>query len=109
MSLLPASGRATAGEKEPVSVHIAVYLPLALPMLAAVCARWLGARLEPRTATWLLTAAALLLAAVSGAAVAILAATFLGQIPLLAVRQPQRTRQKLLHRSRRPGADPVRL
>lgn len=65
-------------------MHIAVYLPLALPVLAAVCARWVAGRLEPRTATWLLTGCALVLAAASGAALTILAATFLGQIPLLA-------------------------
>ena len=65
-------------------MHIAVYLPLALPLLAAFSARWLAARLEPRTATWLLTGSALVLAAASGAALAILAATVLGQIPLLA-------------------------
>jgi Zn-dependent protease with chaperone function len=65
-------------------VHVAVYLPLALPVLAAASARWLAARLEPRTATWLLTGSALVLAAASGAALTILAATFLGQIPLLA-------------------------
>jgi Peptidase family M48 len=65
-------------------VHVAVYLPLALPALAAVCAGWLARRQEPRTATWLLTGSALALAAASGAALAILAATMLGQVPLLA-------------------------
>jgi hypothetical protein len=65
-------------------VHVAVYLPLALPVLAGASARWLAARLEPRTATWLLTGSALVLAAASGAALTILAVTFLGQIPLLA-------------------------
>lgn len=65
-------------------MHIAVYLPLVLPVLAAISARWAAARLEPRTATWLLTASALVLAAASGAALMILAATLLGQIPLLA-------------------------
>jgi len=66
-------------------VHIAVYLPLVLPALAMVSARWLAWRLEPRTATWLLTTSALALAAASSAALAILAATALGQLPLLAV------------------------
>lgn len=65
-------------------MHVAVYLPLALPLLAAVSARWLSARLEPRTATWLLTGSALVLAAASGAALTLLAATVLGQIPALA-------------------------
>jgi len=36
-------------------VRIAVYLPLLLPILAAVSARYLASRLEPRLATWLLT------------------------------------------------------
>jgi hypothetical protein len=65
-------------------MHELVYLPLVLPLLAAVSARWLAGRLEPRTATWLLTGAALVLAGASGAALALLAATVLGQVPLLA-------------------------
>ena len=65
-------------------MHVAVYLPLVLPLLAAVSARWLAWRLEPRMATWLLTGSALVLAAASGAALTILAATALGQVPLLA-------------------------
>jgi len=65
-------------------MHVAVYLPLALPLLAAVSARWLAWRLEPQTATWLLTGSALVLAAASGAALTLLAATALGQLPLLA-------------------------
>jgi Zn-dependent protease with chaperone function len=65
-------------------VHIAVYLPLALPLLAAVSARWIAHRMEPRAATWLLTGSALLLAAASGAALTFLAATIASQIPLLA-------------------------
>lgn len=65
-------------------MHNLVYLPLALPLLAAVSARWLAWRLEPRTATWLLTGSALVLAGASGAALALLAATVLGQVPLLA-------------------------
>lgn len=66
-------------------MHVAVYLPLALPLLAAASARWAAARLEPRTATWLLTGSALVLAAASGAALAILAATLLGQMAPLAI------------------------
>jgi Zn-dependent protease with chaperone function len=65
-------------------MHSLVYLPLALPLLAAVSARWLAGRLEPRTATWLLTGSALVLAGASGLALALLAATILGQLPLLA-------------------------
>lgn len=65
-------------------MHELVYLPLMLPLLAAVSARWLAGRLEPRTATWLLTGSALVLAGASGAALALLAATVLGQVPLVA-------------------------
>lgn len=65
-------------------MHVAVYLPLALPLLAAAGARWAAARLEPRTATWLLTGCALVLAAASGASLTFLAVTFLARIPPLA-------------------------
>ena len=65
-------------------MHELVYLPLVLPLLAAVSARWLAGRLEPRTATWLLTGSALVLAGASGAALTLLAATVLDQVPLVA-------------------------
>lgn len=65
-------------------MYVAVYLPLVLPLLAAVSARWLAARLDPRVATWLLTAATVCLAGASGFALTALAATAVGQIPLLA-------------------------
>src|SRR6185503_6226887 len=53
-----------------------VYLPLLVPVLAAAAARPLAARLEPRLATWLLTA--------STAALALLTASALARSPLLA-------------------------
>jgi Zn-dependent protease with chaperone function len=65
-------------------MHDFVYLPLVLPLLATVWARRLAGLLEPRTATWLLTGSALVLAGASGAALALLAGTILGQVPLLA-------------------------
>ncbi|HJP78248.1 MAG TPA: M56 family metallopeptidase [Pseudonocardiaceae bacterium] len=65
-------------------MHVAVYLPLVLPLLAAVSTRWLSARLDPRVATWLFTTAAVGLAAASGVALTALAATAVGQIPWLA-------------------------
>lgn len=65
-------------------MHVVVYLPLAVSLLAAVSARWVAARLEPRTATWLLTGTALLLAVGTGAALGALAATVIGQVPVLA-------------------------
>ncbi len=49
-------------------------LPLVVPALAGAAARPLAARLEPRHATWLLTTAAVALAACSLAALALLAA-----------------------------------
>ena len=65
-------------------MHNVIYLPLAVSLLAALSARWVAARLEPRTATWLLTGSALLLAAATGAALAALAATVIGQVPVFA-------------------------
>ncbi|MER5388448.1 M56 family metallopeptidase [Saccharopolyspora sp. NPDC002686] len=65
-------------------MHVAVYLLLLLPLLAAVSARWITDRLPPRAATWLLTTSALALAAASGIALTALAATAIGQIPLVA-------------------------
>lgn len=46
-------------------MRLLVYLPLLIPALAAVAARPLAARLEPREATWLLTAATVALAGCS--------------------------------------------
>jgi Zn-dependent protease with chaperone function len=54
-------------------MHLLVYLPLLFPVPAALAARPLADRLEPRLATWLLTACALALAALSCAALGVLA------------------------------------
>jgi Zn-dependent protease with chaperone function len=51
-----------------------LYLPLVIPALAAIAARPLAAALEPRQATWLLTIAAVALAACSTVALALLVA-----------------------------------
>jgi Zn-dependent protease with chaperone function len=64
-------------------MRVAVYLPLLLPVLAALSARWLSGRLHPRVGTWLLTATAVGLALTSGLALTALAATAVGQIPLV--------------------------
>ncbi|WP_445183142.1 M56 family metallopeptidase [Pseudonocardia sp. Cha107L01] len=64
-------------------MRVAVYLPLLVPVLAAVSARWLAGRLHPRVGTWLLTATAVGLALTSGLALTALAATAVGQIPLV--------------------------
>ena len=53
-------------------------------MLAAAAARPLAARLEPRLATWLLTATTVALAAFSTAALALMAASALARVPVLA-------------------------
>lgn len=60
------------------------YLPLLIPALAAVAARPVAARLEPRLATWLLAMATVALAACSTAALALLAASAAARAPLLA-------------------------
>lgn len=61
-----------------------LYLPLVIPALAGVAARPLAARLEPRLATWLLTAATVALAACSTAALALLAGFAAARVPILA-------------------------
>ena len=61
-----------------------LYLPLVIPALAGAAARPLAARLEPRHATWLLTMAAVALAACSMAALALLAAYAAARLPFLA-------------------------
>ena len=61
-----------------------LYLPLVIPALAGIAARPLAARLEPRHASWLLTIAAVALAACSMAALALLAAYAAAQAPFLA-------------------------
>ena len=61
-----------------------VYLPLLIPLLAAAAARPLAARMEPRMATWLLTAATVALAACSTAALALLVASAAARAPALA-------------------------
>jgi Zn-dependent protease with chaperone function len=65
-------------------VRLLVYLPLLISALAAVGARPLAARLEPREATWLLTAATVVLAGCSTAALALLVASAAAQVPVLA-------------------------
>lgn len=54
-------------------LHLLPYLPLLLPVPAALAARPLARRLEPRAATWVLTGNALALAVLSTAALGILA------------------------------------
>ena len=65
-------------------VRLLVYLPLLIPALAALAARPLAGRLEPRQATWLLTTAAVILAGCAVAALALLAASAAAGLPVLA-------------------------
>jgi beta-lactamase regulating signal transducer with metallopeptidase domain len=64
-------------------MHVAVYLPLLMPLLAAVAARPLAARLPPAVATWLLVLSALALALASSAVLGMLALTALIRLPLV--------------------------
>ncbi|MEU3312677.1 M56 family metallopeptidase [Streptomyces sp. NPDC006662] len=64
-------------------MHLAVYLPLLFPALAGLSAEPLARRLEPRLATWLLTASGLLLAASSTLVLGLLALAGLVRIPLV--------------------------
>ncbi|HEX4829724.1 MAG TPA: M48 family metalloprotease [Trebonia sp.] len=62
----------------------AVYLPLAIPGIAALAARPLAHRLPPRPATWLLAGSALALAVASSAVLGILALAAAIRIPFVA-------------------------
>ena len=64
-------------------MHVAVYLPLLVPLLAAAAARPLAGRLPPVAATWLLVLSALALALASSAVLGMLALTALVRIPLV--------------------------
>jgi Zn-dependent protease with chaperone function len=61
-----------------------LYLPLVIPALAGAAARPVADRLDPRLATWLLTAATVALAGCSTAALALLAAYAAARAPVLA-------------------------
>ncbi len=66
-------------------MRLVVYLPLLVPLLAALAARPLAERLPPATATWLLSTSALLLAAASSAVLGMLALTAVVRVPLVDV------------------------
>jgi Zn-dependent protease with chaperone function len=65
-------------------MYLAVYLPLVIPVLAALAARPLADRLPPATATWLLAASSLALALTSSAVLGLLALSALVRIPFVA-------------------------
>jgi Zn-dependent protease with chaperone function len=64
-------------------MHLAVYLPLVMPLLATAAAGQLARRLPPVAATWLLAGGAVALAAASSAVLGLLALTALVRIPLV--------------------------
>ncbi|MFJ9120341.1 M56 family metallopeptidase [Streptomyces sp. NPDC102394] len=66
-------------------MHLVVYLPLLAPVPAALGARPLAERVEPRLATWLLACGALALAVLSCAALGVLAVAGLVRLPLAAL------------------------
>ena len=65
-------------------MHLAVYLPLAIPVLAALAARSLADRLPPAAATWLLAASSVALAVASSVVLGLLALTALLRVPFVA-------------------------
>jgi Peptidase family M48 len=64
-------------------MHLAVYLPLVIPVLAALVARPLADRLPPVAATWLLAGSSLALAVASSAVLGLLALTALVRVPFV--------------------------
>lgn len=64
-------------------MHLAIYLPLVIPVLAALAARPLADRLPPVAATWLLAGSSLALAAASSAVLGLLALSALVRIPFV--------------------------
>ena len=64
-------------------MHLAVYLPLVIPALAAITARPLADRMPPATGTWLLVVSSLALAVASSAVLGLLALTALVRVPLV--------------------------
>jgi Zn-dependent protease with chaperone function len=64
-------------------MHLAIYLPLVMPLLAAVATWPLAERLPPAAATWLLVLSSVALAAASSAVLGMLALTAVIRIPLV--------------------------
>lgn len=67
-----------------MTVPLVLCLTLLFPLFALLLARPIAARVDPRWATWLLTGAAVALAASSGAALTLVALAALIRIPLVA-------------------------
>ncbi len=64
-------------------MHVVIYLPLVIPVVAAVTARGLADRLPPAAASWLLAASALALALASSSVLGLLAMSALIRIPVV--------------------------
>jgi hypothetical protein len=64
-------------------MHLAVYVPLLIPALAALAARPVADNLPPAPATWLLSLSSLILAATSSAVLGLLALSALVRIPVI--------------------------
>src|SRR5579859_5190782 len=64
-------------------MHVAIYLPLVIPVLAAVTARMFADRLPPAAAAWLLAVSALALALASSAVLGLLALSALIRLPVV--------------------------
>jgi Zn-dependent protease with chaperone function len=65
-------------------MHFLIYVPIAVSALAAICAWPLAERLPPRTATWLLTLSAVVMAGTSCAALGLLAMAAAMRLPVVA-------------------------
>ena len=65
-------------------MHLAVYLPLLIPVIAALAAAPVAERLPPRPATWLLAGSALALAVASSVVLGLLALTAVVRVPFVA-------------------------
>src|ERR1700722_3502071 len=64
-------------------MRVAVYIPLLIPVLAALAARPLGSRLPPPAATWLLAVSTLVLALLSSAVLGMLALSALVRVAFI--------------------------
>jgi len=64
-------------------MNVAVYLPLVIPVLAALAAGPLADRLPPAAATWMLAASSLVLALASSAVLGLLAVSALVRVPFV--------------------------
>lgn len=65
-------------------MDVTIYLPLIVPVIAALASRPVADRMPPAAATWVLTATALLLACLSCAVLGLLAFSALDRLPVVA-------------------------